>query len=315
MPKPLEIAVVSGKGGTGKTVLTSCLAAVMDDKVVADCDVDAPDLHLLLDPSVQREEVFLGMARARIDAEACTGCGRCLQVCRFDAVRQIRAKDNGAYQIDKLACEGCGVCSWVCPAEAIEMVTEPGGKWFVSDTRYGSLVHACLGAAEENSGKLVTIVREEARKLATKRGHKHILIDGPPGIGCPVIASVAGVDLAVAVTEPTLSGMHDLERVLGLTEHFNTRVGVVVNKYDLNEEIYLEIRELLKLRRIPLLGRIRFDTAVNRAIAAGKTVLEYTNGKVGREFKLVADETMTRIEEVARQKGQVEEGKTSKKRS
>jgi MinD superfamily P-loop ATPase len=315
MPGPIEITVISGKGGTGKTVLTSCLAAVMDDKVVADCDVDAPDLHLLLEPSVGREEVFLGMARARIDAEACTGCGRCLQVCRFDAVREAEAKDNGTCQIDKLACEGCGVCSWVCPAKAIEMMTEPGGKWFVSETRYGALVHASLGAAEESSGKLVTIVREEARKLAAKRGHKYVLIDGPPGIGCPVIASVAGVDLAVVVTEPTLSGMHDLRRVLGLTEHFNTRVGVVVNKYDLNEEIYLEMEELLKLRRIPLMGRISFDTAVNRAIAAGKTVLEYTDGKVGREFRLVADEIMIRIEEVGRQKGRAEEGKASTNRS
>jgi MinD superfamily P-loop ATPase len=290
MSKPLEITVVSGKGGTGKTVLTSCLAALIDDKVIADCDVDAPDLHLVLKPSIRQEEVFLGKQRARIDAEVCTACGKCLEVCRFHAIKTESGNGHSTYRVDGLACEGCGVCAWACPAKAIELIDRPGGKWFVSETRFGTLVHACLRIAQENSGQLVTTVRGGARKIANEGGYKYILIDGPPGIGCPVIASIAGSDLAIVVTEPTLSGMHDLKRILKLTKHFGIRTGVVVNKHDLNGEVCLEILEFLRVSDVPLLGKIRFDTTVNRAIAAGTTVVEYSGAKVAREIRLTVEQ-------------------------
>jgi MinD superfamily P-loop ATPase len=192
--------------------------------------------------------------------------------------------------------------------QAVTLKECRGGEWFVSDTRFGTLVHACLGVAQENSGKLVTIVRAEARKMANESGSRYILIDGPPGIGCPVIASIAGTDLAIVVTEPTLSGIHDLERILGLTRHFGIRTGVIVNKCDLNGEVCSQIVEFLRLNGIPLLGKIRFDTSVNRAIAAGEAVVEFSNGRVAREIRLAADRTMTLLKDGS------EKGATSKSR-
>jgi MinD superfamily P-loop ATPase len=299
MSKPVELTVISGKGGTGKTVLASSLAALLDDKVMADCDVDAPDLHLLLRPTVRHREIFLGKQQARIDTATCVNCGRCLEVCRFGAVKPEAGAGNGdgTFRIDDLACEGCGVCAWTCPVGAIRLLDRPGGEWFVSDTRFGTLVHACLGVAQENSGQLVTVVREHARRTAQEGGYKYVVIDGPPGIGCPVIASIAGTDLAVVVTEPTLSGVHDLERVVGLTGHFGIRTGIVVNKYDLNDEVYREIEEFTRRHHISLLGRIAFDTAVNRAIAANKVVVEFSGNAVTREIRLIADRIVALLDE------------------
>jgi MinD superfamily P-loop ATPase len=258
------------------------------DKVVADCDVDAPDLHLLFTPLVKRQEDFPGTPHAIIDPEKCTACGRCFQVCRFGAVTPSGKGAGARYDIDDLACEGCGVCAWICPAEAISMAPGAGGKWYVSDTRFGTLVHARLGVAQENSGKLVTVVRREARKAAADKGCRFVVIDGPPGIGCPVIASVAGANLAVAVTEPTLSGIHDLKRVLELTGHFGVRTGVIINKFDLNGEIVGQMERFLESEGLPLLGKIHFDTTVNRAIGEGRTVTEYSDSAAAREFSLAA---------------------------
>ena len=296
MSKPFEIVVISGKGGTGKTVFTSCLASLFQDKVVADCDVDAPDLHLLFTPLVKRQEDFPGTPHASIDPDKCTGCGRCLEVCRFGAVT-VGEPGGVTYSIDELACEGCAVCAWTCPAGAISMKAGTGGKWYVSDTRFGTLVHARLGVAQENSGKLVTVVRREARKAAIEKGCRFVVIDGPPGIGCPVIASVAGANLTVAVTEPTLSGIHDLERVLELTSHFGVKTGVIINKFDLNSEIVLKMERFLETAGVPLLGKIHFDTTVNRAIAEGRTVIEYSDSKVAREMSLAARETIALAEQ------------------
>jgi MinD superfamily P-loop ATPase len=283
MSKPVEITVISGKGGTGKTMLTSSLAVLLPDKVIADCDVDAPDLHLLLNPDIRKTEPFFGMKTASISPDLCTSCGRCAQVCRFGAVRA--GEGDEPYGIDPMACEGCGVCMWNCPENAIAMCEAKGGEWYVSDTRAGRMVHACLGAAQENSGKLVSVVRQEARKAAEEEGAHLVIIDGPPGIGCPVIASVAGVDLAVVVTEPTLSGLHDLERTLQLTRHFGIRACCVINKYDLNPEMSKEIEKHLGLESIPLAGKIPFGREVTEAIAACKPVVEASGGDIARTIK------------------------------
>jgi MinD superfamily P-loop ATPase len=292
MTKPIEVAIISGKGGTGKTVIASSLAALIDDKIVADCDVDAPDMHLLLRPEKLKREVFLGLKSASIDTRICTGCGRCTEVCRFSAVRMLEHNGRRSYRIDDLACEGCAVCSWMCPVDAISMNDSPGGEWFISNTRFGKMVHANLGVAQENSGKLVTIVRREARTAAQADGLRLVIIDGPPGVGCPVIASVAGVNLAVIVSEPTLSGIHDLKRTLELTQHFGIKTAVVVNKYDLNTEMCLKIEEYLAEKAIPVLGKIPFSIEVNKSIAAGKTVVEYSDGEVSRQIRRISSEIM-----------------------
>jgi MinD superfamily P-loop ATPase len=288
MSKPIEISVISGKGGTGKTVLTSSLAVLHNSKVIADCDVDAPDLHLLLKPEVHREEVFEGPKLASIDEAKCIACGKCLEVCRFGAVNLSAPERGEVYSIDPLACEGCGVCVWSCPADAIYSTECEAGKWFVSDTRSGKMVHARLNPAQENSGKLVTIVRREARDLASEQASEAVLIDGPPGIGCPVIASIAGVDLVLIVTEPTLSGIHDLERVLALTDHFDLKAGVIINKHDLNREVCTEIERFLEKRGTECLGKIPFGGEVNQALAAGKSVVEFSDGDVSQAVRIIA---------------------------
>jgi MinD superfamily P-loop ATPase len=289
MSKPTEIVVISGKGGTGKTVLTSSLAFLAENKITADCDVDAPDMHLLLQPEILREEDFSGMKTARIDAGTCSGCGKCAEVCRFRAVKMEASEGVTEYSIDPLGCEGCGVCVWMCPVGAISLEASLGGKLYISDTRFGKFVHAQLEPAQENSGKLVSLVRSEARKLAVKEGADTVIIDGPPGIGCPVIASIAGVDLAVVVTEPTLSGIHDLDRVLGLADHFDLRAGVVINKYDLNEDKAAEIEEHLPGRGVEFLGKIPFGEEVKEAITAGKAVIEHTDGPVAEAVRMIAE--------------------------
>jgi MinD superfamily P-loop ATPase len=289
MPKPIEIAVISGKGGTGKTVLTSSLASLAENKITADCDVDAPDMHLLLHPEPISQGEFSGMKAARIDPGKCTGCGKCAEVCRFHAVRTEESDSGTEYAIDPLGCEGCGVCVWMCPAEAITFETSVGGKWFISNTRFGKFVHAQLEPAQENSGKLVSLVRSEARKLADREGAGIVIIDGPPGIGCPVIASIAGVDLAVVVTEPTVSGIHDLDRVLGLAAHFDLKAAVVVNKYDLNEEIAAEIEDYLPGRGVAFLGRIPFGEEVKEAVTQGRAVVEHSDGPVSKAVRVISE--------------------------
>ena len=287
MRKPIEIAVISGKGGTGKTVLTSALTFLATSKVTADCDVDAPDMHLLLQPEIRREEDFTGNGCARIDELKCTACGKCAEVCRYDAVRDGDG-DAAAYSVDPLECEGCGVCVWMCPERAIDLQASVGGKWFVSDTRFGKLVHAQLNPAQENSGKLVTLVRREARLLAEREGIDLVIIDGPPGIGCPVIASIAGADLVVVVTEPTMSGLHDLDRVFGLTAHFGLKPAVVINKYDLNEQVSANIERRVVDSGGLFVGSIPFAAEVKDAVAAGKTILEHDGGEVSRAVRAVA---------------------------
>jgi len=273
-----EITVISGKGGTGKTTVVGSFARLAGYAVLADNDVDAADLHLLLTPMVRERHDFVGGTKARIDPQACTGCGVCAQACHFDAIAlDGPANDliDKTYCIDPLACEGCGLCPRVCPVDAISSEPSVTGRWYVSATTNGPMVHACLGIAEENSGRLVTQVRARANELAAELNQALILGDGPPGTGCPVIASVSGTDLVVIVTEPTVSGVHDMERVLKLAAHFRVPAVVVINKADLNTEQAQRIETIATHHGASVIGRIPFDRRVNDALMAGQTVIEY----------------------------------------
>ncbi len=272
-----EIVVISGKGGTGKTTIVGSFAALAKDKVLADCDVDAADLHLLLSPSLEREEEFWSGQVAEIDKEKCTECGLCEDLCRFHAIKD--------FTVDHLACEGCTFCCNVCPEDAITMRPCLAGKWFISDTRYGPLVHARLGIAEENSGKLVTLVRQNAKTVGQERGLRYTITDGPPGIGCPVIASLSGANLALIVTEPTLSGMHDLERVMGVCRHFGVPAVVCVNKYDINEDNTRRIEDYCSSQGVEVVSRIPMDNVVTEALVHGLPVVEYAKNGVAREIE------------------------------
>ena len=272
-----EVVILSGKGGTGKTSIVGSFAAIAQNKVMADCDVDAADLHLLLTPSVEEENEFRSGQVAVIDEEKCTQCGLCQELCRFDAISDFR--------VDPIPCEGCGFCSHVCPVEAITMNECKAGDWFISSTKYGPLVNARLGIAQENSGKLVALVRQHAKELAKSNGFDYIISDGPPGIGCPVISSLSGANLALLVTEPTLSGMHDLERVLGVCQHFGIPALVCINKYDLNEDNARQIENYCLNQGVAVAARIPFDNIVTEALVLGQPVVEYSDGKVAQEIQ------------------------------
>ena len=273
-----EIVVISGKGGTGKTSITAAFAALAEKAVLADCDVDAADLHLILKPRVQETHDFSGGKLARIRSGACIGCRRCIEICRFGAVQlsdvgnDIVAK---TYAVDPVACEGCGVCVHFCPVDAIEFEEAINGQWFISDTRFGPLVHARLGIAEENSGKLVSLLRKETKRIAAQQGRELVIVDGSPGIGCPVIASISGADLVLVVTEPTLSGEHDLGRVVDLAEHFGIPAMVCINKWDINPKVADRIEATATERGVKMAGRIAYDAAVTKAQVAGQSIPEY----------------------------------------
>jgi len=272
-----EVVVLSGKGGTGKTSIVGSFAAIAQNKVMADCDVDAADLHLLLNPSVREKNEFRSGQVAVIDNDKCIQCGLCQDICRFDAIHD--------YSIDPISCEGCGFCSHICPVEAITMNECKAGDWFVSDTKHGPLVHARLGIAQENSGKLVALVRQQAKVLAEKNKLDYIISDGPPGIGCPVISSLSGASLALLVTEPTLSGIHDLERVIGVCKHFGVPAMVCINKYDLNEKNTKAIHDYCHDNGVEVAAMIPFDNAVTEAMVRGVSIVEYSDGKVAGEIK------------------------------
>lgn len=263
-----ELIIISGKGGTGKTSLVAAFAALAENKILCDADVDAADLHLIMNPSVKEHHDFQSGHEAIIDGEKCTQCGLCRDLCRWNAVREN-------FTIDPLDCEGCGVCVYFCPEKAIDFPTKTCGEWYVSDTRFGPMVHARLGIAEENSGKLVTQVRQEAKKLAEAKGLQLILTDGPPGVGCPVIASLGGASAVLIVTEPSVSGRHDMERVAELADFFRVPVMVCVNKADLNVDAASEIQKFSEKKNYAFLGMIPFDPVFTKAMVAGQTLLEY----------------------------------------
>jgi MinD superfamily P-loop ATPase len=267
-----QLVVISGKGGTGKTSLVASFAALAGRSVLADCDVDAADLHLVVRPTSSECNDFVGGKRPVVDPDACSGCGVCWSLCRFNAVTATRQ----GVEVDPVGCEGCGVCAWFCPDGAIEMADSIEGRWYVSDTRFGPMVHARLKPAGENSGKLVSVLRSEAVSIAEDRGIDTVIVDGSPGIGCPVIASVTGADLVVVIIEPTLSGLHDFERVIELVRHFGIRSMVVVNKYDINLENTRRIEELAVAAGSGVAGRVRFDRVVTDSQIAGRPLVEHT---------------------------------------
>ncbi len=266
-----EIVIISGKGGTGKTSLTASLAFLARSALLADCDVDAPNLALLLAPEVLERASFTGGRKASIRSRDCTACGRCLEECRFDAVRN---PEPGRYAIDGGACEGCGVCVRFCPAEAIDFEPEVSGEWMISSTRCGSMVHARLHPGGENSGKLVSLVRQKARQLAEAEGSHLVLVDGPPGVGCPVIASVTGASRVLVVTEPTVAGVHDMERVLQLARHFTIPASVCVNKWDINPEMSERIEAAAAKTGADVVGHLRYDPGVTAMQMEGRAPVE-----------------------------------------
>lgn len=272
-----ELTVVSGKGGTGKTSITAALATLADDAVICDCDVDAANLHLLLEPKIIKKTPFYGMKKAFIDKEKCTRCDQCAQLCKFEAITD--------YTVNELACEGCQLCSRVCPVNAVQMVDHLAGHWFISETTCGPFVHAKLGIAEGNSGLLVAEVRKAARKLAEEKEKSLIITDGPPGIGCPVISSLADTSMALVVTEPTASGIHDLERIVKVAKNFGCQIAVCINKYNLNAENSRYIEDVSRKLNVPVIGRISYDTAMHEAVINKVPVTLVPRGKVQKEIR------------------------------
>lgn len=275
-----EITVISGKGGTGKTSLVGCFASLSATSVLTDCDVDAANLSLIMRPLLKETHDFRASRKAFIYQDKCTRCNLCRELCRFEAI-------SVDYEVDSLSCEGCGVCYYACPEEAITYEELVSGQWFVSETPYGPLVHARLGIAEENSGKLVTLVRNRAREIGEAENRECIITDGPPGIGCPVIASLAGSHAALVVTEPTLSGIHDLERVAAVCRHFGVPALVCVNRFDLDEENTSKIEEYCRSNEVPFAGKIPHDKRVTEAMLEGLPVVDYTDAPISDTIREV----------------------------
>ncbi len=282
-----ELIVISGKGGTGKTSLMGAFAYLAENKVLCDADVDAADLHLITAPEIRQRQDFKSGNLAVIDPDRCTECGTCRDLCRWDAI-------SSDFVVDGIECEGCGVCVDLCPEKAIDFPVSTCGEWFISQTRFGPMVHARLGIAEENSGKLVSLVRHEARKLGKEKQKDLILTDGPPGVGCPVIASIGGADAVLIVTEPTVSGKHDMARVAQLANHFKVPAMVCVNKFDLNTEMTTAIEKYAREQGLHCVGRIPFDPVFTKAMVLAQTVFEYnaepaTSGAIKGIWQAVQD--------------------------
>jgi MinD superfamily P-loop ATPase len=282
-----EVAVISGKGGTGKTTVCVAMGMLAGDVVMADCDVDAPDVHILLNPSINATTDFIASKVAVIDEDICTQCGLCEEACRFHAITDSK--------VDPISCEGCGVCAHICPEKAIEMVERQSGYLYDSNTRIGPLIHAKLLPGEGNSGRLVTEVRKLGTKTATEKGMSTVLIDGSPGIGCPVIATVTGIKLGVIVTEPTMSGIHDMQRVSELLQKFRVKTTVIINKFDLNLENTAAIERFCAEHDIEVLGKIKFDPIMTKSMVAAQTLPEFAPD---HEISILLKKMWDRIKEI-----------------
>ncbi|HHY39297.1 MAG TPA: 4Fe-4S binding protein [Clostridia bacterium] len=290
-----EIVIISGKGGTGKTSVAGCFAALAGNAVLADCDVDAANLHLILGAKQREAYEFSASKKAEIHDALCVRCGACRDVCRFDAVSET--SEAGEFKIDPLSCEGCGVCFYTCPRQAISMKEAVSGRWFISDTPYGIMVHAALRAGEGNSGKLVTLVKNKARELAEADGVRYVITDGPPGVGCPVIASLTGATVALIVTEPTRSAIHDMKRVLQVCRHFGVPASVCINRCDLSKENTAEIMRYCHEEGIHVIGEIPFDRAVVDAMVKGLPAVQYVECEASRRIRNMWEELKTGLAE------------------
>ncbi len=279
-----EIVILSGKGGTGKTSICASFSTLKQHMVVADCDVDAANLYLILQPENYKEEKYISGSEAVIDYDICINCGKCARYCRFGAISFVEDK----VEISGTTCEGCKLCSRICPVEAISMLPSEDSRWYAGDYRNGSMIHARLAPGEENSGKLVSVVREQARQLAKEKEVDLVLLDGPPGTGCPVISSVTGVDKAIIVTEPTKSGFHDLKRIVSLTRSFNIKTLVLINKFDLNTGVSDEIERWCNSEDISFLGKLPFDRRMVESMVQCKSMVEYApDSEISKEIKLI----------------------------
>lgn len=266
-----EIVILSGKGGTGKTSLSAAFATIRNNCIVADCDVDGADLHLILQPENYSIEKFITGHKAIINYDTCTNCGLCIDYCRFDAI----SLKNGQVTVSEISCDGCKLCSRICSSKSIQMIPVDKSRWFAGNYRNGRMIHARLYPGEENSGKLVNVVRENARKTSQETGWETIIIDGPPGTGCAVISSVTGTNEAIIVTEPTNSGFHDMKRILELTSNFKVKSFVVINKFDLNESISNKIENWCVEMNIPVIGKISFDAEIVAAMINCQSIIEW----------------------------------------
>lgn len=292
-----EIVIISGKGGTGKTSIAASFASLAAGKAVfADCDVDAADLHLILKPTIRNRTEFRSGHKASIKLGMCTGCGKCIELCRFGAIAK-RKGDQKHSEIDPVACEGCGVCVRFCPSQAIDFNEEICGEWFISDTRFGPMVHAKLGIASENSGRLVTLVRNEAKRIAQEKGALYVLIDGSPGIGCPVIASLTAASLALIITEPTVSGDHDLRRIAGLTKRLGVPTMVCVNKWDINPQKTEEIKTFSQSQGLAFAGLVRYDRIATTAQRSEKSIVEFPESEMALDIKSLWNKISEKVRE------------------
>jgi len=274
-----EIVILSGKGGTGKTVILASFASLAQNPVIADCDVDAPNLHLLLSPEVKERGKFSSRKVAVIDGRACNNCKECLAACRFDALTTIGSGSVQRVAVDTNACEGCGVCMRICPSRAVKLVDQESGEWYISNTRFGPMVHALLGPGGENSGKLVALVKQKAKVIANQSGARTVLVDGPPGLSCPAISAAAGADILVLVAEPTVSGLSDFVRIADLCSHMKSNAALIVNRWDINHGVTESIEHEAELREIESLGRIPYDERIPFSMAAAETPIESRKGQ------------------------------------
>jgi len=272
-----QLTVISGKGGTGKTSIVASFASIVKNAIFADCDVDAADLHLILKPQTKETQEFSGQKIAAIDENICTRCMKCREFCRFDAIDE-------EVRLDETRCEGCGVCEYICAEDAVKLVDKKSGEAYISETRFGPMAYAKLSIAEEASGKLVTVVRNNAQVLGKRYNRDLIIIDGPPGIGCPVIAAITGVDLVLIVTEPTMSGIYDLKRIMGVAKHFNIPAVICINKYDINEENTFNIEQYCKDNNVLVIGKLPYDNIVTKAMIEEKSIVEYSDSEISQRI-------------------------------